>query len=59
MQAENLVIRKKNYSTIEHDCLAIIWALKKFEIYLYGGEFILQSDHEPLVYLNWAKFVNN
>ena len=50
---------EKNYSTIERECLAIIWALKKFEIYLYGGEFILQTDHEPLVYLNRAKFVND
>ena len=50
---------EKNYSTIERECLAIIWALKKFEIYLYGGEFILQTDHEQLVYLNRAKFVNN
>ena len=58
MRAEDLVIRKKNYSTIERECLAIIWALKEFEIYLYGGEFILQTDHQPLVYLNRAKFVN-
>ena len=31
---------EKNYSRIEHECLAIIWALKKFELCLYGGEFI-------------------
>ena len=50
---------EKNYSKIESKYLAIIWALKKFEIYLYGSEFTLQTDHEPLVYLNRVKFVND
>ena len=28
-------------------------------MYLYGGYFILQMDHEPLKYVNSAKFTNN
>lgn len=28
-------------------------------MYLYGGNFILQMDHEPLKYMNSAKFTNN
>jgi len=40
-------------------CLAIVWALRKFAIYLYGTEFVLQMDHQPLVYLNRAKYVND
>ena len=36
-----------------------MWAVRKFQIYLYGTEFTLQTDHQPLVYLNRAKFVND
>ncbi len=38
---------------------AIVWAIKKFMLYLYGTEFIIQTDHKPLVYLNKTKFVND
>ena len=48
-----------NYSTIEKECLAVVWGIKRFHMYLYGGRFILQTDHEPLKYMNSAKFTNN
>ncbi|KAK7087136.1 hypothetical protein V1264_021225 [Littorina saxatilis] len=50
---------EKNYSTMEKECLAIVWGIKKFELYLQGVKFVLQTDHKPLTYLNSAKFVNN
>ncbi|KAK7096352.1 hypothetical protein V1264_005654 [Littorina saxatilis] len=50
---------EKNYSTMEKECLAIVWGVKKFELYLQGVKFVLQTDHKPLTYLNSAKFVNN
>ena len=28
-------------------------------MYLYGVRFVLQMDHEPLKYMNSAKFTNN
>ena len=49
---------ERNYSTIEKECLAIVWALKRFNIYLYGVHSVLQVDHEPLKYVNSAKFSN-
>ena len=49
----------RRYSIIEKECLAIIWSLQKFEIYLYGREFILETDHQALTFIDQAKINNN
>jgi hypothetical protein len=43
---------EQRYSTIERELLAIIWAIQKFALYLYGKRFYLETDHEPLKYLS-------
>jgi hypothetical protein len=50
---------EKNYATVEKECLAIVWAVGKFEPYLFGHHFELHTDHSPLQYLNSAKPVSN
>ena len=57
--SKKLLEREKAYSTIEKECFAIVWAIKRFQLYLYGTEFIIQIDHQPLVYLNKTIFVND
>ena len=39
------------YSVIEKECYAIVWGINRFKEFLYGKEFILQTDHMPLRYL--------
>ena len=57
--SRKLTSRELKYSTIERECLAIVWAIRKFLVFLYGKEFTLQIDHLPLVYLNRAKILND
>ena len=57
--SKKLARSELNYSVIEKECLALIWAVKKFHVYLYGKEFILETNHQPLIYLRKAKMANS
>ena len=39
---------QERYATIEKEATALMWALNKWEHYLLGGEFELETDHRPL-----------
>ena len=49
---------EKHYSTIEKEGLAIVWAIEKLAIYLYGVEFVLLTDHKPLTFMKQTKMRN-
>ena len=50
---------EKSYTVIEKECLALVWAVQKFHRYLYGTAFTVETDHQPLSYLNKAKLTNS
>ncbi|RUA04545.1 MAG: hypothetical protein DSY43_06060 [Gammaproteobacteria bacterium] len=47
--------REQKLSTTEKECLGIVWAVELFRYYLYGRTFKLQTDHNPLVWLNQVR----
>ncbi|KII70617.1 Retrovirus-related Pol polyprotein from transposon 17.6 [Thelohanellus kitauei] len=46
---------QRRYSTIDRECLAILWGIRKFRHYLYGSHFTVMTDHNPLKYLKSMK----
>jgi hypothetical protein len=57
--SRKLLPREMNYPIIERECLSIVWGIQKFHNYLYGQSFILETDHQPLSYLNKTEFQNS
>ena len=56
--SRKLLDREIRYSVIERECLAIVWTLQKFKRYLLGRQFLLQTDHRPLKFINSSKSQN-
>ena len=50
--SKKLLFRERQYSTIEKECLAIVRAVSQLREYLEGKQFIIESDHFPLQWLN-------
>jgi hypothetical protein len=46
-----LNLLEKNYTTIEKEALAMVYALHKFRHYLWGNPFVFYVDHMAFAYL--------
>ena len=42
---------ERNYSQVEKEALACVFAIKKFHSYIFGRSFTLVTDHKPLLTL--------
>ena len=40
---------EKNYSQLDREALAVVFAVTRFHKYVYGRAFALQTDHKPLL----------
>lgn len=49
--SQKLKGRVKDFSTYEKEMLAVLLAIKKWNQYLWGREFIIKTDHQALKYM--------
>lgn len=49
-----------NYSVVEKEALALIWALQNFEVYVgsVSDPLVVYTDHNPLIYLHSLRCPN-
>ena len=57
--SKKLNLTEARYPIIEKECLAVVWGIKRFKLYLAGRRFTLKTDHKPLKYLKDASYQND
>ena len=48
--SKTLAKAERNYSQLDREALAMVYALKRLHKYLYGRPFTIVTDHMPLEY---------
>ncbi|XP_055604348.1 uncharacterized protein K02A2.6-like [Uranotaenia lowii] len=46
--SKSLSQTERRYCQTEKEALAIVWGIEKFQLFLHGREFELETDHRPL-----------
>ena len=49
--SRSLYATEKKYTQLEKEALSFVFGNSKFHMYLYGRDFVLQTDHLPLIRL--------
>ena len=43
---------KHRYANIEREMLAVIFGAERFQMYVYGRSFTIESNHKPLQFIS-------
>ena len=54
--SKKLSLAEAKYPIIEKECLAVVWGIRRFKLYLAGKRFTLQTDQKHLKYLKDAAY---
>ena len=49
---------QQRWSTIERECFGIVFGMEKFRYFLIGRQFIIKTDHRPLIYVDKTNIKN-
>ena len=50
---------ERHHSTIERELTALRWGVKAMRPFLVGTEFVIHTDHQPLIYLSNMKIIDS
>ncbi|KAL1123671.1 hypothetical protein AAG570_001444 [Ranatra chinensis] len=53
--SRKLTSAESRYSAIERELLGVVWAVEYFRPYLWGRQFLIKTDHKPLVWVGGLK----
>ena len=54
-----LTLAERRYSTCEQELLAIVYALQKFRIYIFGHKIMLYTENKSLSFLHKCALTSN